>query len=1252
MPEERHGFVHLHVHTEYSLLDGACRLTMKRDPTEKEIEEAISKGVDPKKARKTKTFHPLVDAAIAKGQNAIAVTDHGNMFAGYKFLNCVNGEHGINESRKEGEKFNAIIGCEVYLADDINKRSGKDDDDAGSGGNYTHLILLAKDLVGYHNLCKIVSKGYTDGFYYKPRVDLNIIEPLKEGLICLTGCIAGKVPRLLRANRYDDAKEFALKLKGLFGDDFYIELQNHELEDEKIVLPLLIKLAKEIGVKCVATNDIHYIEKEDSDMHNALVSIRSKSMAAGYKAKEYYMRTEEEMLERFSFCKEAVWNTVEVADKCHVVLPGKENLLPDYNCEEKTRLGMNSDEYLRYKTYEGLKMRYGDPIPQNVIDRAEEELRVVISMKFSNYFLVVWDFINWSKSHGIPVGPGRGSGVGSVVAYAMTITDVEPLQYGLIFERFLAEGRPDYPDFDIDFCCERRQEVIEYVCEKYGRDCTCRIATFGSLKAKQAFKDICRVYGISIADVNKICKYIPDKIERFEHVLHDHYDENGNLVNSHVQEIIDLYNNDETYKKIMDIVQKIDSMPRQPGMHAAGVIICCGPVSDYVPLAVNENASKGERNIITQYDKTEVEPIGLLKMDFLGLITLTDIHKACMYVKENYGVDLDFSKMGVNDPEVFKMIGEGKTEGVFQLEGGGMTKFMMDLKPSNIEDIIAGISMYRPGPMDHIPEFIQNKRDPSKIKYDTPELEHILKVTYGIIIYQEQAMQIATDLAGYTMKEANNFRKIISKKKADKMAEQRDKFVKGCLGNNISESIANVIFDKLESFCSYAFNKSHAAAYAYVGYRTAYLRRYYPAELYTGMLNDNLTNAPKIAKYIKTLKGVFDIPLLPPDINESKLEFSTDGKTVRYGLLGVKNVGKSAVECIIAERNQNGPYRSLSDFVMRANDYSIKNTGSTISRSLIESLIYGGAFDSFGYNRTTLNANLEDIIALEDKARKERESPQMSIFDMLSDGEQGPQPYTYTVWPENSQKDILKREKEVLGMFVTGNPLEEFKEAFEQFTFNSSMISDPEDDAPETEDDSQDSEKQSTDSAFTDNAIVTVGGMRNAAEVRRDKNGRTYCSFTLDDYYGTLDVMVYSSTYERYKNCLTDEILATNDMVKVKGRLSIREGEKTKIIASRIEVWNLTTPHNQTQSQLTPQENAIDKDHRAVCITIGENFSQGENLQNILRSHPGNMPVFISIGRPKYKFNETVGNIEVLMKELRALVGWENVKIIDVSSVN
>lgn len=1238
---EKKGFVHLHVHTEYSMLDGACRLSMKRDPTPEEVEAAVAAGKPMDKAVKTKTFHPLFDAAVARGQKAIAMTDHGNMFGGYKFL----------MQAVEMEDFNAIIGCEIYLCDDMTKRSGKDDDDLGSGGNYTHLILLAKDYQGYLNLCKIVSAGYTDGFYYKPRVDLSVIEPLKDGLICLTACIAGKVPKLLLANRYDDARDFALKLKSLFGEDFYIELQNHELDEERQVLPLLIKLAREIDVKCVATNDVHYIEKSDSEMHHALVSIRSEKMADGYKPYEYYMRTEEEMLERFSFFPEAVWNTVEVADKCHVTLPGKQILLPVYECEEKSRLGMDSVEYLRYKTFEGLKMRYGDPIPQHVVDRAETELAVIIKMHFENYFLVVWDFINWAKSHGIPVGPGRGSGVGSVVAYAMTITNVEPLQYGLIFERFLAEGRPDYPDFDIDFCCERRQEVIEYVCERYGADCTCRIATFGTLKAKQAFKDICRVFAIPISEVNRICKQIPDKTIRFEHVLHDHYNEEGALERSAVPALVDLYNNDPTYKKIMDIVMKIDSMPRQPGMHAAGVIICNSPVANYVPLAVN--FKNGERNVITEYDKNEVEPIGLLKMDFLGLITLTDIHKACTYVKENYGVELDFSKMGVDDPEVYKIIGEGKTEGIFQLEGAGMTRFMMNLKPSSIEDIIAGISMYRPGPMDNIDDFIANKRDPSRIKYLTPELEHILSVTYGIIIYQEQAMQIARDLAGYTMKEANEFRKIISKKKADKMAAQKTKFVQGCIDNGIDPDKADKIFEQLRSFCSYAFNKSHAAAYAYVGYQTAYLRRYYPAELFTGMLNDNLANAPKIAHNIKILTEVLGVPLLRPDINKSKLEFSTDGKTVRYGLMGVKNVGKAAVECIIEEREQGGEYKSLSDFVMRANEYALKKIGSSINKKLIESLIKGGAFDSFGLSRTTLNANLENIIALEENARKTREEGQFSMFEMLAGGEKEPQPYEYIIWKESPKKEMLKQEKEVLGMYVTGNPLEGFEKEFEKFTFNTSMLTEEDEGASSDEEEGapvlDEEESSNKEKLLYDGMRVTAGGIRGKFEGRRTKDGKMFGSFILEDRYGSVEVTLYANAYEKYKQYLDDDILDKNDMVKVSGKLSVREGEKTKIIASHLEIWDLKDPKN--NSELTPREKAIGDNYKLVHITVDDTFEQGEYLLGILRAHPGKIPVAITIEGQLYRFNDTVGDLDRLIKEVRALVGWGNVKVVDKTSM-
>ncbi len=1238
MQAEKRGFVHLHVHSEYSLLDGACRLSLKRDPTEAEIAERKQSLQDPSKIYKEVNAHPLVDAAMKKGQNAIALTDHGNMFGGYKFLT-----YGAELKKKTG--FNSIIGCEIYLTEDMHKSAGKGDDDSGLLGNYTHLILLAKDYEGYINLSNIVSLGYTQGFYYRPRVDMSVVKDRAQGLVCLSGCIAGKIPRLIKNNCYDEAKAFALELKGIFGEDFYIELQNHELDDERYVMPQLIRLAKEIGVKCVATNDVHYIEKEDSEMHHTLVSIRSRKMADDYKPQEFYMRTEEEMLERFHFFPEAVWNTVEVAEKCNVELPPQQRLLPKYEGEEKTRLQLDSKGYLRYKTHEGLVKRYGEGYPDHIEKRAQEEIRVIEKMNFEDYFLVVWDFINYAKSIGIPVGPGRGSGVGSIVAYAMGITDVEPLQYGLIFERFLSEGRSDYPDFDIDFCCNRRQEVIDYVCRLYGEDNTCRIATFGTLKAKQAFKDVCRVFEIPLSEVNKICKYIPHTIKRFEHLLHPHYDDQSDTMIQPIDEIVSLYRNDPRYTKIFDIIMKLDSMPRQPGMHAAGVIICNTPVHDYIPLAVNIN--NGVRNIITQYDKTEVEPIGLLKMDFLGLITLTDIHLACQYVKENHGVELDFSKMGVDDPEVFKLISEGHTEGVFQLEGGGMTKFMMELKPTSIEDIIAGISIYRPGPMEFKGDFVRNKQNPAGIKYLTPEMAHILDVTYGIIIYQEQAMQMAQDLGGYTMKEANDFRKVISKKKGDKMPYHRDKFIEGCVKNGIDRAAAVKIFDQLKSFCSYAFNKSHAAAYAYVGYQTGYLRRYYPAELFTAILNDNINSADKIAKYIKVVSETLGLPILPPDINKSRIGFSTDGKSVRYGLMAIKGVGEKVVETIIEERERGGEYSSLSDFIFRASDAMHEKQNSSLNKRMIECLIYGGALDSFGLNRCTLINNYENIVALEEGARRTREEGQFSMFDDFVNGKATAQPYDIMQYKEYPKREKLKKEKEMLGHYVSGHPLEGYEEEFKRFNFNTSMVEntiEEETDEAEAFVEEEEDENTADDKLIYDRMPIEAGGIRSKANVKRTKDGKEFCIFELEDMYGTIEVVAYAAAYQRFKRVLDDEVLVTNDMVRVKGNLSVRDGEPVKIIANNISVWEMK---DNGQPQLTPKEIAVAESHKMVFIAFEPNFLGGEFVLSVLKQHPGPYKVGFKIDSQLFVYDDTVGELEDLVKELRALVGYQNVRIID-----
>lgn len=1242
------GFVHLHLHTEYSFLDGACRISDKVLPTVTQFERYNQRA-------KQKSKHidsyieisPLMEQVKDLGQTAVAMTDHGNMVGTLKFIKACKG-YGIKP----------IIGCEFYTVSDINVHD-KDE-------KQNHLILLAKDYEGYLNLCKLNTIAALDGFYKKPRIDLKILKEHSKGLVCLTACIAGHIPQLLLAGKYDEAKAYAEELKSYFDEgDFYIELQNHLLEEELRIMPFLIRLAGDIGVKCVATNDVHYVKKEDSDMHKTLVCITIgrtfddyETSGMNYAKEEFYLRTEEEMLERFRNIPEAVWNTVEVAEKCNLKLPPKQRLLPAYENEEMKSLGMNSEEYLRHIAYRGLKKRYGEVLPENVVARAEEELGVIYTTRFPDYFLVVWDFVNAAKSMGIPVGPGRGSGVGSIIAYAIGITDIDPLKYSLIFERFLSVDREDYPDFDIDFCCDRRGEVIEYVCEKYGRENTCHIITFGTLKAKQAFRDVCRVFGIRLDETNRIGERIPDKVEKFEHLLKNftiYDDDNGTSEssNTEVSELIDIYRNDPRFKQIFDIIMKIEGMPRQPGMHAAGVIISKDKVSDYIPLSINQKG--GERNVISQYDKTEVEPIGLLKMDFLGLVTLTDIKLALDYVKENHGRTIDFHEIGYEDPEVYKLLGNGDTDAVFQLESAGMKKFMADLKPTCLEDVIAGISLYRPGPMADIPKFIRNKKNPEGAVYLHEKLRPILSVTYGVTIYQEQAMQIARDLGGYTMQEANEFRGVISKKKKEKISYHREKFVAGCVKNGIKESIARSIFASIEAFCSYAFNKSHAAAYAVLGYQTGYLRRYYPQELFTAVLNNRITKSDEIKKYTRIIKDTLGISILPPDINESERRFSTNGSTIRYGLMAIKNVGENAINAVIAERKQNGRYKDLEDFIYRTVGLRERQT-AVINKRMIECMIYAGAFDSFGLKRSVMIVSYEKIMEDAEAEAKIKADNQFNMFDMISELSGGERDkFVYPELKEYDQRTKLAKEKEMLGMYMTGHPLQGYEEQFEQFTFNTSMLpkreeTDEDDEAMEEavelrgEDNEETAVRDDLDLSkkLYDGMPVTAGGIRSEAEVKRTKDGNEFAVFSLEDMYGNVEVSVFGTAFQRSKNVLSKESLQTNDMVIVKGRLNMRDPAHIKINAQSVLTWELTDkPH-----EMTPLDAAVAERMRALYINLDEHVDQ-QAVVDALENFPGDYPVILYYNRQTYLSEYKIGNIAGILPVLAKIVGRVNVKVVD-----
>ncbi|MBO7377282.1 MAG: DNA polymerase III subunit alpha, partial [Clostridia bacterium] len=875
-------FVHLHVHTEYSLLDGAAKI---------DNIFSVVKGL---------------------GQTAVAITDHGNMYGTLYFA---------EEAKKAGVQ--PIIGCEMYMCEDMTKKSGRADAD------YDHLILLCKNKKGYKNLIKLDSEAWVRGFYSKPRADYNLLRKHSEGLICLSACIAGRIPKRLLAGDSQGAKQTALMLKKIFGDDFYIELQDHGLDEEKYCNPLLIKLAREIGVKVVATNDAHYLEKKDWEMQDVMLCINTKRTIDDpnrmrFGSREFYLKSGDEMAQLFPNLPEALSNTLEIANKCaeEPCFDLKDNgepirdnsLIPSYVPPEN----LTPYEYLKKLAEKGLRDRY-PVITDEIRKRFDYELDTINSMGFVEYYLIVWDFINYAREHDIPVGAGRGSGVGSIIAYSVGITDVEPLRYSLVFERFLNPERVTMPDFDIDFCNERRQEVIEYVREKFGDDKVSQIVTFYTLASKAAIKDVARVYNVPFADVNRITKLMDGKSTIAESLG---LKKNKDGVDVSVRELKELFSSDATVHKVIDMAMQLEGMPKNTSQHAAGVIICAKPLAENVPLSLNNG------DVVTQFDMKEDEALGLLKMDFLALRTLTDIKKTLNYVKEDYGVDLDFHEIGYEVRQAYDLIGEGDTDAVFQLESPGMKRFMRDLKPGNLEDIIAGISLYRPGPMDSIPKYIKYKLDPGTIKYKHPLLEPILKVTYGTLIYQEQVMEIVQRLAGFSLGQSDLIRRAMGKKNAEEMARQRNFFVfgkpaeggkpaiEGAIARGVPKEVAEDIFDEMAGFAKYAFNKSHAAAYAVLAYQTAYLKKFYPHEFMAAVLNNRIDKIEETTKYIQYLKDK-NIPVLPPDVNKSKPYFSVEDKCVRIGLVAIKNVGLSAIELLVEEREKNGLFRSFEDFVTR-----------------------------------------------------------------------------------------------------------------------------------------------------------------------------------------------------------------------------------------------------------------------------------------------------------------------------------------------
>lgn len=1115
-------FVHLHVHTEYSLLDGASR-----------ISDLI---------KKTKELN----------MKALAITDHGVMYGVMDFY---------KKCMEEGIK--PIIGCEVYVS-----ARGRFDRESRFDQEIYHLILLAKNMIGYKNLVKLVSLGFIEGYYYKPRIDHELLTKYAEGIIALSSCLAGEIPSRLLVGDYSGAKKLALFYKDVFNGDFYLELQDAGLEEQKEVNKLILQLAEETGIPVVATNDVHYTSREDASAQDILLCIQTGKTVDDedrmkFKSDQYYLKSPEEMYQLFAHVPQAISNTVEIARQCNVEFEFGKVFLPEFKVPE----GMTNYQYLRELCLKGLADRYSE-ITDELKQRLEYELKIINDMGYVDYFLVVWDFIRYARENGILTGPGRGSGAGSLVAYCLGITKIDPIRYGLVFERFLNPERISMPDIDTDFEYERRGEVINYVVNKYGADHVAQIITFGTMAARAVIRDVGRALNIPYAEVDQIAKKIPF--------------EPGMTIDRALElnlELKQLYDTNPKVKNLIDTARKLEGLPRHASTHAAGVLISKLPLMDIVPLQKNEDV------VTTQFPMTTLEEMGLLKIDFLGLRTLSVIKDTVEMVRNRTGKIIDFDKLDYEDKNVYKLISDGNTEGVFQLESSGMTQFMTELKPDNLEDIIAGISLYRPGPMDQIPNYIRNKRNPELITYAHPMLQDILEVTYGCLIYQEQVMQIVRKLGGYSLGRADLVRRAMGKKKMDVMQKERQNFVygivdedgnilvPGAVRNGIDEVTANRIFDEMVDFAKYAFNKAHAAAYAVVAYQTAYLKCYYPVEYMAALLTSVMDNADKVAFYIQTCRKM-GIEILPPDINESVGKFSVSGNKIRFGLLAIKNVGHGLIDAIVREREERGPFASLSDFINRVE-------WGELNRRAIESLIKGGAFDSLGGKRAQYLAIYEKLIDARINNWKRNVEGQLSLFDMPFE-EVIPKAEELPPMEEFPKKSLLAMEKEVLGVYVSGHPLSEYEDRLKRL-----CNVDSRDFVQQNLEDDQVYSKET----LKDNQMVTLGGIITDIKVKITRNSNMMAFVTLEDLYGSLEVIVFPNVYEKKR-----DIIVQDAVVFVSGRVSLREEENPKVICEDIDL--LVDRVNESKE--------MDK----LYIKV-QDFTKLKEVKDILKRFRGNVPVFI-----------------------------------------
>ena len=1148
------AFTHLHVHTEYSLLDGSSKIK------------------------------ELVGQAKALGMDSLAITDHGVMFGVIDFYRAAK-EAGIRP----------ILGCEVYVTNGSRfEKEGNNSED-----RYYHLVLLAENNTGYSNLMKIVSKGFIDGFYYKPRVDYEVLETYHEGIIALSACLAGEIPKNLIRGMYEEACQTARRYESVFGKgNFFLELQDHGIPEQRLVNTQLVRMSRELGIDLVATNDIHYTFAEDAEPHDILLCIQTGKKVSDenrmrYEGGQYYCKSEEEMRKLFPYAEEALDNTQKIAERCNVEIEFGVTKLPKFDVPD----GKTSWEYLNELCFEGLKKRYPDD-DGSLQKRLDYELGVIKTMGYVDYFLIVWDFIKYARDNDIMVGPGRGSAAGSIVAYTLGITNIDPIRYNLLFERFLNPERVSMPDIDVDFCFERRQEVIDYVGRKYGKDKVVQIVTFGTLAARGVIRDVGRVLDMPYALCDQIAKMVPKELNiTIDEALKS-------------PDLAEAYRSNDQVKYLIDMSRRLEGLPRHTSMHAAGVVISQKPVEEYVPLS---RAADG--SITTQFTMTTLEELGLLKMDFLGLRTLTVIQNAVKLVEKSRGISIDIDHIDFDDKAVYDSLCTGRCEGVFQLESAGMKSFMKELQPHSLEDVIAGISLYRPGPMDFIPQYIRGKSHPEEITYHCPQLEPILKPTYGCIVYQEQVMQIVRDLGGYTLGRSDLVRRAMSKKKAAVMERERQNFVygneaegvKGCIANGIDEKTANQIYDEMTDFAKYAFNKSHAAAYAVVAYETAYLKYYYPVEYMAALLTSVIDNSSKVSEYILVCRSM-GIPLLPPDINEGVADFSVSGGGIRYGLSAIKSIGRSVIDEIVRNREENGPYLNLKDFIYRL-------TNKEINKRSLENFIKSGALDGLpGTRKQKMLASME-LVEQKNREKKIDIAGQMSLFDFMGEEEKKAHESVFQDVGEYEKEELLAYEKEVLGIYISGHPLEKYREKWERNI------------TARTSDFNVDDE--TGEAAVTDGRIVTVGGMITGKTVKTTKTNQLMAFLTVEDMVGTVEVIVFPRDYEANRAVLTED-----NKIFVRGRVSLGDEARGKLVCERIIPFDSL-----------PRILWVQFEDKASW------FAGEQKFLSLIADSDGSDQVGIFLKKERARkllgISKTVRADEALVEKLALKYGKENVKVVE-----